>query len=446
MPQAYVRLADHAIFKFRYDQWYLINTHNRERERILIEGGAEQILNYLFAGNSVDAAGIHFSVERTDLYIFLQGLVDENVVAWSDDSVDSTAGCHNIEPPLDSMNILLTNTCNLHCAHCYVSSGKPMDNELSGDEWISVLQEARQLGVFELNVSGGEATLHRDFVRIAEHIASVPTFNANLNTNGFLLQPEQEDVIVRAFKSVQISIDDVVAAKHDAFRGHTGSFDRSLATISRLVKSGVETNIGFTLTFNNLDALDGVVELAESLNVTMLNIGLVANFGRASNDVLANGNNQDFVQDSMFMERVYQKIKKLATRPSKIRFLLPFRIPSAGTAPELNEKRFLCAGDNTQIIYIMANGNIMPCDKLPIERFSFGNVRQSSILDVWQSQSMKSFKLMSPRQLPKCKVCPHLQICGGACVARAYQNGGSFESPDWTSCVIAQKIHRDNTA
>ena len=124
--------------------------------------------------------------------------------------------------------------------------------------------------------------------------------------------------------------------------------------------------------------------------------------------------------------------------------LLPFRVNSESEG-EPAEKRHICDGDNTQILDIMADGSMMPCDKLPIGQFAYGNAREGSLIDVWTSSRMKAFKLMSPRQLPKCRDCSHLKICGGACVARAFQMGGSLESPDWTSCVIAQKFARDRT-
>lgn len=446
MSQTYVRLADRAIFKSRYGQWYLIDTSHRERERILVEGGAEQVLRFLFSGNDIDAACRSFSLEYADLRRFLQWLVDESVVVWCENTMDSTIKCYDAEPPLDSVNIMLTNGCNLHCMHCCFISGKPMVGELTGDEWIRVLGEVQKLGVFELNISGGEPTLHPDFTRIAEHIASIPTFNANLNTNGFLLRPEHEDVIVRAFTSVQISIDDAVAARHDEFRGRKGSFDRSLDTIGRLVKRGIETNIGLTLTHDNIDILDNVVKLAENLGVSVLSIGLIANLGRASENLLCENINLGSVYDNPFVEHLYRKMMELTVQPSRVRILLPFRIPNKDLISELHEKQFICNGDNTQILYIMANGNIMPCDKLPIEMFSCGNVRQSPILDVWTSQQMKDFKLMNPHHLPRCRICPYLRVCGGACVARAYQNGGSLESPDWISCAIAQKFSQNNMA
>ncbi len=53
---------------------------------------------------------------------------------------------------------------------------------------------------------------------------------------------------------------------------------------------------------------------------------------------------------------------------------------------------------------------------------------------------MVEIKLMRLRELPKCQKCDILKICGGACIARAFQAANSLKSPDWTSCIIAQKV------
>lgn len=442
MDQTFIRLADNAIFKSRYKRWYLINTSKAGRERICIGGGAEKVILFLFTGKSVKEACNSFGLNTEELQSFLDTLTQERVIAWSNISTDSTMRCHDIEPPLDGLNLLLTNVCNLRCSHCYVSSGKRMSGELSGEEWIRVLQEARELGVFEVNISGGEATLHPDFTKIVEYIASVPTFHANLNTNGVMLQQKHEEAIASAFTSVQVSIDDATASKHDTFRGRKGSFSLSLSTIKRLIARGVSTSIGFTITHNSLAAIDNVVSLAEDLGVDTLNIGLIASIGRAADNHLVN-KFCSHKQTDLFMDCLYQKMKKLAARSSHVRILLPFRIPEDDFTEEVSDKRFICDGENTQILYIMANGTVMPCDKLPMETFAYGNVRNGSLLATWQSKQMRNFKLRSPSTLPRCGKCSHLKICGGACVARAHQDGGSLESPDWTSCSIAQRLSQD---
>lgn len=437
----FVRLADDVLFKTRYGAWYLIGTQREDRDRFLIEGGAEHVLLFLFAGHSIEDAVGEFSLPPEDLTAFLQTLVGDDLLVICDQAADSTARCHDLEPPLDSVNLLLTNACNLRCVHCYVDSGKPMSGELSGKEWIGVLQQVCDLGAFEVNVSGGEALLHPAFDEIAACIASIPTFHANLNTNGVSVSPGRAALIAQAFASVQVSLDHEDAARHDAFRGRAGSFEKSVHSIGLFIAAGIETNVAFTLTPENIDAVDGVVGLAERLGVHTVNIGLIAGAGRAKTNRLLGSCEEVPAQADSFLDAVYRKIRKLSVRRTSVRLLLPFR-PADGDGIS-EEKEYICSGDTTQIAYILADGSISPCDKLPKEIFTYGNIRQQSLKDAWLSADMTGFKLKRVRDLESCRGCEHLALCGGACLARSFSTGGSLESPDWIACAIAKRFARD---
>lgn len=438
----FVQLADRTILKTRYGKWYLIDTYVRERERLLLNEGVGHVLLALFRGDPIPNVARKNGFSVRDLRAFIEQLESEGVIVYCDTSTDSTPKCYANEPPLDGVNLLITNGCNLRCSHCYVESGKRVTGELSSAEWIVVLQQARHLGAFEINVSGGEALIHPEFVQIAEHIGSVPTFNANLNTNATLVRAESAKLIAQCFTSVQVSLDDSAADSHDAFRRKTGSFAAALRGIELLRKAGVQTNVGFTLTKENLDSLDEMVTLCDQLGVSMLNIGLVADIGRAHSNNLVHSIGSQAVESDDFVGRIYTKLRQLSERESKVKLLLPFRV-GVNEDSRSQEKERICDGDNTQLLYIMANGDMMPCDKLPQGKFTYGNVREKSLFETWVSTRMKEFKLMSPRQLPKCSTCPHLPVCGGACVARSYHSGGSLNSTDWTSCSIAQRYARD---
>lgn len=438
----FVRLADSSILKTRYGKWYLIDTHVRERERLLLNDGVEHVLLALFRGDPIPHVARKHKLTVGELRTFLEHLENDGVIISSDTPIDSTVKCYANEPPLDGVNLLITNGCNLRCSHCYVESGKRVVGELSGSEWISVLQQARHLGAFEINVSGGEALIHPEFVQIAEHIGSVSTFNANLNTNATLVSAESAKLIAQCFTSVQVSLDDSAAESHDAFRRKTGSFAAALRGIELLRNAGVQTNVGFTLTKGNVDSLDEMVTLCDLVGVSMLNIGLVADIGRAHSNNLVRSIGSQAIESDDFIGRIYSKLRQLSGRESKVKLLLPFRV-GVNESLRSQEKERICDGDNTQLLYIMANGDMMPCDKLPQGAFTYGNVREKSLFDTWVSTRMKEFKLMSPRQLPKCSACPHLPICGGACVARSYHGGGSLHAADWTSCSIAQRYARD---
>ena len=51
----------------------------------------------------------------------------------------------------------VTYRCPLHCAFCYnpTDYDKHTQNELSTEEWIKALREARKLGALQLGISGG---------------------------------------------------------------------------------------------------------------------------------------------------------------------------------------------------------------------------------------------------------------------------------------------------
>src|SRR6476620_8583601 len=64
----------------------------------------------------------------------------------------------------------LTYRCPLHCPYC----SNPINltdfgDELDLDEWKRVLDEAHELGVLQLHLSGGEPLQRRDLVEIVSH-------------------------------------------------------------------------------------------------------------------------------------------------------------------------------------------------------------------------------------------------------------------------------------
>lgn len=430
MTKQYIALNNRVIFKSRYGKWNLIKI-NQPQERFAVNKNEAQILKSLFSGKSISEVGRKFHVNKNEIEYFLQPILNEKIIKPSFKLEGFLSQCVDINPPLDSLNILLTNSCNLRCAHCYVNSGKKLEKELSGSNWIRIIKEAKNLGVFSLNISGGEPLLHPDFWEIAKFLASKKQFYSNLNTNGTLLKKEHLELLSSAFSSVQISIDGDNQKRHDRFRGVEGSFNKSINAIKMLIDYGVKTNVAFSLSSNNISSLDGVIKICEDARVNILNIGLVANIGRAKL------NKSVFVSRD-FLDVVYQKIKKISDRKSNLNILLPFRFDKILNKKNI-KKKYICDGDNNQILYIMADGTAMPCDKLPPDIFTCGNVISKSISEIWLSKKMTAFKLMKNTDILKCKNCDLLKICGGACVARSFQETGSFHFGDFASCIMANK-------
>lgn len=437
MQNKFVSLSEGFTLKNRNGIWRIRDASDKFGESYDMGQDEADVLMDLFGGASLENVAGKHSRSYDELGDFVDALSAEGVLHKTPVGISSMERCFPDPHPLDSVCLLITNGCNLRCRHCYMSSGDGFSRELTGEQWIEVLQEARGLGATGINISGGEPLMHPDFESIAAYLANVSQFQANLNTNGLLLNRQDINLLGSAFASIQVSLDDANAAGHDAFRGRHGAFYRTVNAIRGLVEAEIETHVAFTATPANIANLMGMVDLCVQLGVSTLNIGMPVSAGRAES--------LSYISGSDFFRRLYEASKEVVAEDFGIELLLPFRI--GGTSQGVSkETRLLCGGENRQVLYVHADGEAVPCDKLPVEVFGAGNVSLKSLREIWYSQSMMRFKRMSPLDLPRCKECDLLKSCGGACVARAYCEFGALTAEDSASCFMARQHHLDTSA
>ena len=161
-----------------------------------------------------------------------------------------------------------TNACNLHCKHCYQDAGKMSKDELSLDERLNIVDQLADNDVVAIAFSGGEALLRDDFWEVARYASSKGLY-LSLATNGTLLTKD----VVRRLRDVgveyfEISLDSIDPAKHDAFRGVKGAWERTVAGIQNVVaQDGAYSCIANTITNENYRELDALVAFSRKLGV-----------------------------------------------------------------------------------------------------------------------------------------------------------------------------------
>ena len=140
------------------------------------------------------------------------------------------------EAPIEAPRILppmallaeLTHRCPLACPYC----SNPLDyarhdGELDTATWCRVLEEAEELGVVQLNLTGGEPLVRDDLERLVERARGLDLYT-NLITSGVPLTRERlTGLRDRGLDNVQVSIQDVTAAGSDRIAG-LRSFERKL--------------------------------------------------------------------------------------------------------------------------------------------------------------------------------------------------------------------------
>jgi uncharacterized radical SAM superfamily Fe-S cluster-containing enzyme len=145
----------------------------------------------------------------------------------------------------------ITSSCNLRCPMCYASSA-PGGKHSSFEECKAAIDRLVEVeGRPEvLQLSGGEPTIHPEFVRILRYAAAQPIDAVMINTNGLRLATDDDLVKVLAEFTERIE----VYLQFDGFREDTSLIlrgeslvARKLAAIENLSKHGVRMTLVCTL-------------------------------------------------------------------------------------------------------------------------------------------------------------------------------------------------------
>jgi len=145
----------------------------------------------------------------------------------------------------------MTSACNLRCPMCYASSG-PGGVHLSYDECIrSVDRLVAVEGRAEvLQLSGGEPTIHPEFLRVLEYAAGQPIDIVMINTNGIRLAHDDEllDGVERFKHRVEVyfQLDGFDDRGSRVLRGEA-LVETKLRAIEALGRRGIKTSLVCTL-------------------------------------------------------------------------------------------------------------------------------------------------------------------------------------------------------
>jgi len=151
----------------------------------------------------------------------------------------------------------LNNACNLTCTHCLVSSKPGGDPGLPYERMVSIVDEAVDLGVERVYITGGEPFLRRDLFDLARHVTSTRGKELIVLTNATLFAGQVLEglrTLPRASVRFQVSIDGARPETNDPIRGR-GTFERALDGAATLAGLGFDVSLTTVTTEENLDEL-----------------------------------------------------------------------------------------------------------------------------------------------------------------------------------------------
>jgi len=330
-----------------------------------------------------------------------------------------------------------TSKCNLSCSHCRrePGAGDSGREDLDWDQTRLLLDGIADKWATMLVLSGGEPLLREDIFGVAAYAVALG-LQVGLATNGTLIDETMADRIAcSGMRVAAVSLDSANPESHNRKRGQKGCYEQAVKGIVNLKNAGVPVQINTTVTSENLNEMEGIYNLAAHFGVTALHffihipVGCGATIPKTQRlDVHGYLKTLQWVLRKSADKRIRLRVtcapqyNRLAKKESESQ--RSAGKDGSGQHPRGQFNTGCLAGK--AICFISSDGQVQPCGYLPL---SCGNVRESSIFEIWNEAALLR-QLRDQNSLKgKCGKCGKNDICGG-CRARAYAVTGDVLEDD----------------
>ncbi len=330
----------------------------------------------------------------------------------------------------------LTYACPLQCPYCSNPLQLPASrkDELSTEEWIRVMRQARKLGAVQLGFSGGEPLVRRD---LGELIAAADEmgFYCNLITSAIGLNADKITQFKQAgIKHIQISFQGSDRETNARFGG-SDSFDHKMAMTREVIRQDIPLGLNFVLHRHNIHQVTDFLNLAEELGAEFVELANTQYYAWALHN-----------RDQLLPSAAQLQEAEAATNRFRQRHQGNMR--ALFVAPDYYESRpKKCSnGWGTTFITVTPEGDVLPCQSARvIEALEFPNVREGSLEDIWRHADLfQRFRGTDWMQEP-CASCPEKEIDLGGCRCQAYLLTGDAYATD-PVCELSPQHDRVSSA
>ncbi len=308
------------------------------------------------------------------------------------------------------LELEITRRCNLHCVHCYAEADdRSFAGELTLEEISRVLDEARDIGMRELSLTGGEVFCRPDFLDVVD--AGIDRgYHVRFVTNGTLLDDELlAGLCERPIKLITVSLDAVSPEAHERIRG-PGSHARAAAAIERLGEAGFHLSVITAFSRLNVGEFDDLLDFCVRRRINW-QVQITSAKGRCPKDI------------TLSPEEYYELGRKVAAALADdppIHIIPMDDLATFSHFPPLNllsrTWQGRCTGGLLNL-FIRADGDVTPCSALCFAECVVGNVRRESLKAICDEQRCrKALSWQSIETLTgACATCPFQLDCRGGC-------------------------------
>lgn len=315
----------------------------------------------------------------------------------------------------------ITYRCPLHCAFCYnpTDYDKHTKNELSTEQWIQALRDARKLGALQLGISGGEPLLRDDIEEIVTEAHQLGYYT-NLITSGVGLTEKR----IGAFKDggldhIQLSMHDITEEINN-FITNTSTFKLKQKVAAMIKDHGYPMVLNVVIHRYNIKHVKEILEMAEALGADFVELANTQYYGWS----LVNRNQLMPTKEQIDeAEAVTNEFRQKVGNKMKIYFVVPDYFS--------NRPKKCMNGWGEVFMIVTANGDVLPCHSARVlPGMSFPNVKENGLKWAWEeSPAFNKYRGDDWMKEP-CRSCDEKEKDLGGCRCQAFLLAGDAEAAD----------------
>jgi pyrroloquinoline quinone biosynthesis protein E len=314
----------------------------------------------------------------------------------------------------------ITHRCPLHCPYC--SNPLEMiraDAELTTADWKRVFSEARELGVLQLGLSGGEPLVRPDVEELAAHAHTLGLYTTLVTSGVGLTQQRAEKIRDAGLEHIQISIQDSDEAVADQVAGMSAV--RQKLSAAAIVKAlGFAFSINVVLHRANIDRVDQMIDLAASLGADRLELANTQYYGWALE-------NRNALMPTRAQVAAASDVADEAIRRYRGQMQIVYVLPDYFES----YPKPCYGGWGRHYLVVGPDGRTLPCHGAThITTLRFDSVRDHALRWIWEeSSAFQAFRGDDWMQEP-CRSCPRKAVDFAGCRCQAFALTGDATNPD----------------
>jgi radical SAM protein with 4Fe4S-binding SPASM domain len=332
----------------------------------------------------------------------------------------------------------LTSRCPLHCRHCFIRpSIEGEEKNLPTEIAISLVRQARELGVFKITLTGGEALLHPDVFSIIGAVNDTE-MGLRLFSSGCLDHLIYERLSDFNIDTFFLSMDGM--EEHNKFMRGGVSFRKVSKTLRILSSTKSISNITLSITLDRKNSvkMEELFEFASANRISTLLLRPLMTYSWTTEvSKLAFSDKMELLQSLSEMEELGKnygiecQINKLPYFPIKKNIYLEDHRNNASIWNILGiDDSIDCVGGNL-VCGVHWDGTVSPCGFLPSHQDTYCQPKKSEIGLSNEWMHSPSLQIMNRISLNvKCAECGYLSVCNGGCRANSVLAGSDLTDID----------------